>query len=135
MNWSLTCPHQSARQRARVRQLFKNNAIDNIRLQEEERRASKEAARAAEDRLAQERESEQERVLSNEKAAKLEAERLEREAKRAEEAQAKDAEELAATEQRQSRIDSLTAAFGDSVTGALQTVVDAAETLKTQQNR
>ena len=115
---------------SRAVEVFKNNAIDNIRLQEEERRASKEAARAAEDRLAQERESEQERVLANEKAAKLEAERLEREAKRAEEAQAKDAEELAATEQRQSRIDSLTAAFGDSVTGALQTVVDAAETLE-----
>jgi methyl-accepting chemotaxis protein len=125
-------------------QVFKDNAIEKLRLEADEKKAAaartadeakraEEKAKQAEEeqqREAHEREEEKKREAADrkreEQARAQDEERKEEERQRAEEDRQKEQAEAAAAAERQSSIDAMTNSFGESVAGILGIVSEGA---------
>ncbi len=101
-------------------QVFKDNAIEKIRLEEEERKATAERERLEAERASEERRREEE-------ARQAEEESRTRQQKREEDERAREQAEAAERAARQQRVDSLTTGFEDSVAGILEAVSSSAQ--------
>ncbi|MAG98296.1 MAG: hypothetical protein CMM08_16605 [Rhodospirillaceae bacterium] len=105
---------------AKAVQVFKDNAIEKIRLEEEEKKASAERERVEAERAAEEKRREDE-------ARQAEEESRARQQERDEEERSREQAEAAERAARQERVDSLTSGFGDSVASILDAVSSSAQ--------